>query len=212
MLKASASGRPDLSRTHSPPFLAMRSIFEAMNRDFAPECSGTMRDPADWRKQQVSVSLQDRFCAPVVSPVRLPSDPYRRQNETQTRAYIDFDENRSQPSLSSPSHKLDFAVEWMAEMSVNAKPVASFLGTVDFVGERNARVHLISEATGERLESHCDLEILSENGIGRGDEFRCDIVRIGGMTATRLRRLAPRPVSKERVQEVRAQFTNRWNF
>jgi hypothetical protein len=194
----------------------MRSNLEAefgrWNNDFAPERSGTARDPADWWKQQVSGSLQDPFCAHVVSPALFAADPYRRQSQPQTQAYFVLAEIRSQPSLSSPSHKLDSSAEWIEETLANAKPVASFLGTVDFVGERNARVHLISETTGERLESHCDLEVLSENGIGRGDEFRCDIVRIGRMTATRLRKLAPRPVSKERVQEVRAQFKDRWNF
>ncbi len=216
MLKASASGRPDLTRTRFSPFLAMRTIFEEefgrTNQSFAPEYSARTRDPAGWWKQQVSGSLQDRFCAPVVSPVLLPADPYRRRNEPQTQAYIIVAEVHSQLSLASAAPNLDFAANWMAGVLANAKPVASFLGRVDSVGEENARVHLISEATGERLESQCDLDVLREKGIGMGDEFRCDIVRISGMTATRLVKLAPRPVSKERVQEVRTQFNDRWNF
>jgi hypothetical protein len=99
-----------------------------------------------------------------------------------------------------------------AEVSTPAKVVASLLGRVVFVGDETANVLLADEASGEKLESKCDVEVLRENGIGMGDEFRCEVVRARGTTTTRLIKLAPKPVTKERVQEVRAQFRNRWNF
>lgn len=194
----------------------MPTIFEGdfgrTNQNFAPEYSGRARDSADWWKQQVSGSLQNRSCAHVAPAVFLPADPYRRRNEPQTKAYMIVADIHSQPSLASAVPNLDFAADWMAGALANAKPVASFLGRVDSVGEGNARVHLVSKATGERLESQCDLDVLREKGIGMGDEFRCDIVRVSGMTATRLVKLPPKPVSKDRVQEVRTQFKDRWNF
>lgn len=189
----------------------MRTIseedFGRTNQNFAPESSGRMQDPADWLKQQVSGSLQNPFRAHVEPAGLLPADPYRNRHEPQTEAGT-----RSQPSLASAARNMDFAADWIAGALANAKPVASFLGRVDSVGEGNARVHLVSEATGERLESQCDMDVLREKGIGMGDEFRCDIVRISGMTATRLVKLAPRSVPTERVQEVRTQFKDRWTF
>lgn len=92
------------------------------------------------------------------------------------------------------------------------KIVAAFVGHVEtFIGD-SANVVLINEQTGERLESRCDAEVLRENSIGAGDEFRCEVVRSKGATATRLSRMPPKTLSRERVQQIRASFKDRWQF
>jgi hypothetical protein len=83
---------------------------------------------------------------------------------------------------------------------------------VETLNGESANVVLMNEQTGERLESRCDVEVLRENGIGNGDEFRCEVLRSKGATSTRLSRVPPRPLSKERVEQIRARFKNRWHF
>ena len=92
------------------------------------------------------------------------------------------------------------------------KVVASFMGIVESLTGDSASVLLISDQTGERLESHCDAEVLRENGIAAGDEFRCEVVRHKGTTVTRLSRLPPKILAKERVGQIRAEFKDRWTF
>ena len=92
------------------------------------------------------------------------------------------------------------------------KIVATFLGKVEAVHAESAMVSLLNETTKECVESRCDLEVLQENGIGLGDEFRCEVIRSGGIASTRLRRLTPIPVPKERVRELRDKYRDRWDF
>ena len=93
-----------------------------------------------------------------------------------------------------------------------AKTVASFVGRVEGLVGDSANVLLINEQTRERLESRCDAEVLRENGIGAGDEFRCEVVRSKGAIATRLSRLEPKRLTKQRVQQIRDSFKDRWQF
>lgn len=90
--------------------------------------------------------------------------------------------------------------------------VASLLGRVESVGEAVSIVTLVDEETGERRDSQCDTEVLRENGIGSGDEFRFEVVGRGGATITRLVRLPPKALSRERVAEIRSSFKDRWDF
>ena len=107
--------------------------------------------------------------------------------------------------------------EWRMKNSQQRKEpmkeiVAAFVGHVETLIGDSASVVLINEQTGERMESRCDAEVLRENSIGAGDEFRCEVVRSKGATATRLSRMPPKPLTKERVQRLRADFKDRWQF
>jgi hypothetical protein len=106
----------------------------------------------------------------------------------------------------------DFDQETPFEATILGKVVASFLGRVESVGPTSGVVSLVNEGNGESLEAECDLEVLNENGLRRGDEFRCEVWRKAGSTTTRIVRLPPKPVSKERIKEVRGMFKERWNF
>jgi hypothetical protein len=92
------------------------------------------------------------------------------------------------------------------------KVVASFAGRVESMSGAAARVLLINERTGERMESHCDAEVLHDNGIAAGDEFRFEVMRRRGTTATRFSKLGPKPVPQEMLDEIRASFEDRWSF
>lgn len=94
----------------------------------------------------------------------------------------------------------------------DTKVAASFFGRVESVGEDSAAVIMKNETTGESLESRCDLEVLRENGLQQGDEFRCEVVRAKGTATTRITRLPPKEVTKEQVRQVRLEFEERWNF
>lgn len=90
--------------------------------------------------------------------------------------------------------------------------LASFGGRVERMTEDLAQVVLKNEATGEILESCCDVHILRDNGIHYGDEFRCEVVRSHGVVTTRLTRLPPKSISKETILAIRSDFDNRWEF
>jgi hypothetical protein len=111
----------------------------------------------------------------------------------------------------APLAKIDIVALWAAARRED-KVVASFVGRVETVNADSACVTLRDEATGESLESKCDLEFLKENGIGAGDEFRCEVIRAAGTTSTRLSKLPHKAVPKQRVHEVLTLFRDRWNF
>lgn len=94
----------------------------------------------------------------------------------------------------------------------DAKTIASFVGKVESVVSDTAKVLLINEATNEQLDSQCDLEVLSENGVGEGDEFRCQVIRLRGTATVQLFKLPRKSVPKSRVDEVRAKHRGRWDF
>jgi hypothetical protein len=96
--------------------------------------------------------------------------------------------------------------------TATARVVASFVGRVESMSGAAARVLLMNERTGERMESRCDAEVLQENGIAGGDEFRFEVLRSRGATTTRFSKLDPKPVSKEKLDEIRAAYEDRWSF
>jgi hypothetical protein len=93
-----------------------------------------------------------------------------------------------------------------------SKIVASFLGRVESISEKHAIVLLVNEATGESQESQCDLEVLQENHLEPGDEFRMEVVRTGGKTMTQILPLPPKHVSREELEGFRREFEERWNL
>jgi hypothetical protein len=160
-------------------------------------------------RQQISGSLQ-RFRTQDSTAWFPASDPY-------------------QPQAAMPIPLLVFGSgvqQWRrAEISVEDFPgfpksvllalpkiVASFIGKVESLTGDSANVLLINDQTGERLESQCDAEVLRENRIAAGDKFRCEVVRSKGTTTTRLSRLPPKKLSKERVEQIRFSFKDRWTF
>lgn len=96
--------------------------------------------------------------------------------------------------------------------TATAKVMASFAGRVESMSGDAARVLLVNERTGERMESRCDAEVLHDNGIAMGDEFRFEVIRARGTTATRFSKLGPKPVPKEVLDEIRASYADRWSF
>lgn len=167
----------------------------------------------DVLRQQISGSLQ--AMGPSVSPRRLPhTDPYKPSSERQTVVCISL---LASDSGLEQGHRLEQflrALESVLTSAVVAAPkiVAAFVGHVESLIGDSANVILVNEQTGERLESRCDADVLRENSIGAGDEFRCEIVRFKGTTATRLSRMPPKTLSTERVQQIRASFKDRWQF
>jgi len=97
-------------------------------------------------------------------------------------------------------------------VAATPKVIASFGGRVESSSGEFAIVLLINERTGERMESRCDAEVLLENRISVGDYFRFEITRHKGMTSTRFSKLPPKPLSKERLEQIRASFKDRWTF
>jgi hypothetical protein len=164
-------------------------------------------------EQQISGSLQDMGFPELSRDLPLP-DPYQILPETNTWLFFP-----AGSFVTGVRHDHDFdkfakTVESYLAQSANAvaKTLASFIGRVEsFIGDQ-ASVLLINEQTGERLESRCDTEILRDNGIGVGDEFRCEVIRSKGATITRLSRIPPKPLSKERVEQIRVGFEGRWKF
>lgn len=167
----------------------------------------------DVLRQQISGSLQ--AMGPSMSPRRLPqSDPYTPSSERQTVVRIS---SLASDFAMEQGHRLGQfprALESVLSSAASAAPkiVAAFVGHVESLIGDSANVVLVNEQTGERLESRCDADVLRENSIGAGDEFRCEVVRSKGTTATRLSRMPPQALSKERVQQIRADFKDRWQF
>jgi hypothetical protein len=159
-----------------------------------------------------SITSDARWCDQWVALL----DPYRRAQQAQSEARIDAEHLAPvlRPAHHGTASTFETSVEEEspAETTVTCKVVASFLGRVESVGPGFGIVSLINEDNGESLEAQCDLEVLNENGLRRGDEFRCEVLRMPGATSTRIVRLPLKPVSKERVEEVRRRFQNRWAF
>jgi hypothetical protein len=83
-----------------------------------------------------------------------------------------------------------------------SKIIAGFLGRVESFVEDEAIVSLFNQKTGDRLEAECEIETLRQNGIGEGDEFRCDVVQNDSGTSVRLYRLKPKQIDPERVAAI----------
>lgn len=106
------------------------------------------------------------------------------------------------------------SLSWLGDTQARGgfRLLASFLGKVLSIRETLAIVLLIDQSNGEQIESQCDTEVLSANGIGLGDEFECKVIRQFGATSTRLTKLPPKVAPKTRLEEVRSEFKNRWAF
>lgn len=59
------------------------------------------------------------------------------------------------------------------------------------------------------IEAKFSAPTLAERNIGIGDEFLC-VLKIDHRVL--IRKLKPKPVSKERVAEIRKEFEGRWDF
>jgi hypothetical protein len=184
----------------SPQGLAVGSSFERMLTPFDLPTTA-----------QISGSLQSFMVGAGPTKLHLQIDPYRGPREPQVQDQM----NTAALKLwlvASIVRLSESAPALIVATRTKSKVVASFVGRVEAEQTDSANVSLVDEATGERLESKCDLEFLRQNGIGTGDEFRCEVIRVGGTTSTQLSRLPPKAIPKERVQEVRKQFRDRWNF
>jgi len=91
------------------------------------------------------------------------------------------------------------------------KLLNSFLGRAQSILDDMAVVTLLNEDTGDRIESRCSVNSLVENGIGLGDEFRCEVFEVGNSTSMKFTRLDPKPISKNDVAEIRKEFESRWD-
>lgn len=167
----------------------------------------------DFSQRQISDSLQR--LRSWESDAGIPADdPYRSSPESQApnlSAVIHFRIN-TQPACCEHAFGREIEVNATNAFLATHKTLASFIGRVECISIDTAHVLLTNEKTGECLESQCDPEMLHENGIGAGDEFRCEILRHKGTTATRFFRLPPKKLSKERVEQIRGSFSERWQF
>ena len=180
-------------------------VFPTTPRNFAGV--GYLSDPS---RQQISGSLQLRQIT--VSHAVLPcSDPYRVTVEPQASILVSiFDFGIHTGPIAE--NLRGFEMLPPPAPIAASKVVASFIGRVESLSGDSANVLLINDRTSERLESQCDTEVLRENGIAAGDEFRCEVVRYKGTTSTRLSRLPPKKLSKEQVARIGANFKDRWTF
>jgi hypothetical protein len=161
---------------------------------------------------QISGSLQVLDVAPTT--FFSPADPYRPVPEPRWRyAQVHGDLNAANIVVGVDTTNLDriFAAV-ITRLRKDGKTIASFVGRVESVLNDIAKVLLINEATKEQLDSQCDLEVLSNNGIGEGDEFRCEVIRLRGTTTLQLHKLPRKSVPKLRVDEIRAKHRDQWNF
>lgn len=86
----------------------------------------------------------------------------------------------------------------------------AFVGRVEAIDGDKAIVKLRNQSGGDWSEAACDSEVLSEKGIGSGEEFTCEVVRENGETKVRFAKLAPRKISEEKAEEIRQRFAGRW--
>lgn len=84
----------------------------------------------------------------------------------------------------------------------------AFIGRVNGVSGDYANVSITPENSMEILDSQCPNWMLEQSGIKVGDEFRLSID--DGKAA--FTRLPPKEITRERVEEIRKGFLNRWNF
>ncbi len=190
------------------------------NRIGWPECSvddrlgpiGTGRAI----QAQVSGSLQRLTGRRTPVPALIP-DPYRSGVLTQARSTdksVGFDRItvvRDEMRMELSCVGNDQALPRLSA-GQKRRTIASFLGRVEACGETWATVLLVNEESEERLESRCDSEVLRAAGIAAGEEFRCEVVRDGATTSTRLVKLPPRVLSRARIDEIRNAFEDRWDF
>ncbi len=174
--------------------------------------SGTTYDCGRSSRRQMLEALQPRRVMPS-APGLLVRDPYGPSSSGRSR-WGDPEPRDTSDANDAPRQGYPVRLWGSGEARVIPAPkiVASFVGKVESLGDEVAIVTLVNAATGERLESQCDTEVLREKGINSGDEFRCEVVRSGGETMTRLVRLLPKPLSEERVAEIRASYSDRWDF
>jgi len=79
-------------------------------------------------------------------------------------------------------------------------------------GDR-AFVSMRNRDTGAQTDAECRLADLTSKGIGVDDEFMCLLVQRPKGWLVKLRRLKPRPITPERVREIKAEFEAKgWNF
>ena len=86
----------------------------------------------------------------------------------------------------------------------------AFVGRVEAIDGDKAIVKLRNQSGGDWSEAACDHEVLSEKGIGNGEEFTCEVVRENGETKVRFAKLAPRKISEQKAEEIRQHFAGRW--
>jgi hypothetical protein len=98
------------------------------------------------------------------------------------------------------------------EFRRRAQVIASFLGRLTSLSGPTAYVTMRDQQSGDEIESTCDSTLLRTNGISMGDEFRCEVLRIGGRITTRFSKLSARRISRRRVEDVRRNFEARWTF
>lgn len=84
----------------------------------------------------------------------------------------------------------------------------TFIGRVESTENQTATILLFHQPSGQTMTTTVASPELLKAGVRLGDEFSCQ----GHMILTNVHRLEPRPISKERVAEIRAQFKDRWNF
>ena len=104
-----------------------------------------------------------------------------------------------------------FCTALASSFAPDRKTLASFVGRVESLHEDSASVSLLDQKTRERFEADCDAEVLRQNGISEGDEFTCEVIREGPATTVEFKRLPPKPVTIELLQQIEAEVKARWD-
>ena len=94
--------------------------------------------------------------------------------------------------------------------SLDIKILTVLVGRVEAICDETAVVSLLEEKTKERLEAHCDSDLLTKNGLGEGDEFKCQVIRRSGKTSVEFERLLPRHVPETVMREIRNRVSEVW--
>lgn len=90
--------------------------------------------------------------------------------------------------------------------------IESLIGRVENVDEGIAFVTLHDIKRNTFYESRCDLNYLFERGINKGDEFSCEVVKENDKCDLIIKKLEPKPISKEDMKEIHNSFIGRWEF
>jgi len=85
----------------------------------------------------------------------------------------------------------------------------SFVCRVESIRGLHALVTMHNRKSTERLEATFRAPTLAQIGIHLGDEFLC-VLRDNQKLL--MRKLRPKAISKDRLNEIRKQFEGRWSF
>ena len=202
-------------------------IQEYPSRNRSPDPYQAMPRAVSWRGEQFvfSFPVKGRFeptgtCHELAAPT-IADPPYSGYTAVNRKIQYGADPYRASRPVGMTrlaASQIIMAAEVEPLLSLLAgslaqerKTLASFIGRVESLHEGSASVSLLDQKNKERFEADCDAEVLKQNGISEGDEFTCEVIREGPATTVEFKRLLPKPVPLELLQQIEAEVKARWD-